>query len=103
MIRLRLGERVSIAIEKYAMLILNEKMYLDESIMKVYRNSRNPLIRIGRISPQDARKKIINSLYDQSRKKVLYSSNLRHFVHDILELVNSKYRHVKIIFEIEGV
>ncbi|MFX0099248.1 MAG: hypothetical protein ACFFCS_06665 [Candidatus Hodarchaeota archaeon] len=95
-------ERVAQAIEKYAGLILNEKMYLDEHIIKVYEHSRNPLMRIGKISPQEARKKIINSLYDQARKKVLYASNLRHFVHDILELVNSKYRHVSVIFEIQG-
>jgi hypothetical protein len=94
-------ERVSNAINKYHERIINENHYPFESIEKICKMSIHWMKFFEENGPNDTRIMIHEFLLGQMEEKQKQAANLRKFVEKILNLLNSKYEYLKIIFEIE--
>jgi len=95
-------ERVGKAIDKYSKLVFEKSKYSDKEIISVCKASSHYFRRDSILKPDITRNRIYNNLIKQKTKKQQYSRNLRNFANKVLELLNSKYRNSKIIFEIEN-
>ena len=51
----------------------------------------------------DVTRKLIHDFYlEQAEEKPLHAQNLKIFAKRIMKLLNSKYEHLKVVFEIEN-
>ncbi|MFX1411667.1 MAG: hypothetical protein ACFFA6_15050, partial [Promethearchaeota archaeon] len=95
-------ERVSKAIKKYNDNIFNKEEYPDNKLEKICNISIHWKIYLKDRGP-DATREIFHSFYhEQAEEKPKHAKNLRNFVKKLLDLLNSKYQHLKVIFEIEN-
>ncbi|MFW9818286.1 MAG: hypothetical protein ACFFE5_01655 [Candidatus Thorarchaeota archaeon] len=94
-------ERVSNAISKYHERILNEDEYPVKIIEKICEMSIHWMKFLKENGSSETRIMIHEFLLDQMEEKRRQVVNLRKFVAKILNLLNTKYEYLKIIFEIE--
>ncbi|MFX0028734.1 MAG: hypothetical protein ACFE8B_05965 [Candidatus Hermodarchaeota archaeon] len=95
-------ERVTNALNKYHELIFDKNEYPDEAIKRICRTSIHWMKYFEENGPDETRNMLHDFLIEQIAEKPLNVANLRSFVENILNLLNSKYEYVKIIFEIEN-
>ena len=95
-------ERIGRVIGKYNKLIFEESKYSDKKIIHVCKVSSHYLRQTSTFKPNITRNRIYSNLAKQKIKKQQYANNLRNFANKVLELLNSKYQHNKVIFEIEN-
>ncbi|MFX0091379.1 MAG: hypothetical protein ACFFBD_06415 [Candidatus Hodarchaeota archaeon] len=95
-------DRIGRAIHKYRKYVLEESKYSDKKIVHVCRVSSHHLKRSSTFKPNITRNRIYNNLAKQQNKKKQYAINLRNFANNVLRILNSKYQHLKVIFEIES-
>ncbi|MHA2288010.1 MAG: hypothetical protein ACXABG_04405 [Promethearchaeota archaeon] len=94
-------EKVGNAINKYKEYILDKSKYPDDRIKSLC----NISIRWEKFYDDngvDETRKMIHTFYEeQAKEKPIHAQNLRTFANKILELLNSKYKYLNIVFEIE--
>ena len=95
-------ERVSIAIDKYQNTILNKSEYSDKKIIRVCQYSSHHLSNHLKLEPRSTRNRIFHNLTKQKIRKLEYAANLRNFANNVLEMLNTKFKQAKVIFEIEN-
>ena len=95
-------ERVSKAINKYHAKILDENEYPKDSLEKICRMSIRWMNFLKENGPDDTRKMIHEFLLEQKEEKQIQANNLRIFEEKLLNLLNSKYKYLTIVFEIEN-
>ncbi|MFX1446493.1 MAG: hypothetical protein ACFFHV_24130, partial [Promethearchaeota archaeon] len=95
-------ERVGRVISKYRKLVLEESEYSDKKIVHLCKVSSHYLRQSSTFKPKITRNRIYSNLAKQQIKKQQYANNLRNFANRVLEILNSKYRHCRVGFEIEG-
>jgi len=94
-------EKVSDVIRKYKNLIFDNSKYPDEKIKFLCRISIHWEEFYDASGADETRKMIHDFFEEQANEKPLQAQNLRVFAKKILELLNSKYEYLKVIFEIE--
>lgn len=95
-------ERVSNAIEKYNDQILDENKYTRDDIKQICQISIHWLDFLDKEGVKKTRYMLHQFYHDQISLKRQHAQNLKIFIKNVLELLNSKYRHLKIKFEIEN-
>ncbi|MBN1216476.1 MAG: hypothetical protein JXA99_13680 [Candidatus Lokiarchaeota archaeon] len=93
-------ERVQNSIDKYHELIYDKEEYSDEEIRLICKISIHWMKFCESHDIEKVRKMIHEYLNEQKKERKKYAENLRDFSKKILELLNSKFKHQKIIFEI---
>jgi hypothetical protein len=94
-------DRVSQAIVKYNDLIFDKSVFPDEQLKKNCLNSIHWLSHLKTYGSDEARKMFHEFYHEQAKLKIIHAKNLRNFAPNLLKLLNSKYTHLKIVFEIE--
>jgi hypothetical protein len=94
-------ERVSNVINKNHKRILDINEYPDESLEKISKMSIHWMKYLEENGPSKTRSMIHEFLIDQVDEKQNQAKNLRKFTENVLELLNSKYEYLNIVFEIE--
>ena len=94
-------ERVGIAITNHHELIFSKEKYLDNELKNICRTSIHWMGYLTSNGPDKTREMIHKFLIEQKEFKPIHSKNLRTFTKKVIDLLNSKYKHLKIIFEIE--
>ena len=95
-------ERVHLAIAKYNHLFFDRTQYPDNQMKRICRISNHWLNFLKENGPEATREMIHDFYLRQAEEKVKHVQNLRSFVKKLLDLVNSKYKYLKVIFEIEN-
>jgi len=95
-------ERIGRVIGKYSKLVLEESKYSDRKIIHVCKVSSHYLRQSSTFKPKITRNRIYSNLAKQKTKKQEYANSLRNFTNKVLDLLNSKYQHSGVIFEIEN-
>jgi len=95
-------ERIGRVIGKYSKLVLEESKYSDRKIIHVCKVSSHYLRQSSTFKPKITRNRIYSNLAKQKTKKQEYANGLRNFTNKVLDLLNSKYQHSEIMFEIEN-
>lgn len=95
-------ERVSYAISKYHEQILDINEYSNDIIKKMCNISIHWMKFLKENGPEETRNMLHKFLLEQRDEKKIQAENLRFFVDRVLKLLNSKYKYLKIIFEIEN-
>ena len=94
-------ERVARALFKYQHLIMDKSMYPDRHLNDICKASVHWMSYLSSYGPDATRMLIHDFLIKQAREKVGHSKNLLTFTKKLIDLLNSKYKHLKVIFEIE--
>ncbi|MFW9781870.1 MAG: hypothetical protein ACFFFB_06260 [Candidatus Heimdallarchaeota archaeon] len=94
-------ERVSEAIDKYHDKIFDKKEYSDEDIKRICRTSIHWMDYLEKNGPDATRTMLHEFFLEQREEKPLHVKNLRSFAEKVLNLLNSKYEYLKIVFEVE--
>ncbi|MFX0072693.1 MAG: hypothetical protein ACFFAO_16535 [Candidatus Hermodarchaeota archaeon] len=94
-------ERVSKALKKYNDLIFDKEKYPDEKLKWIVRTSIHWESYLEKNGEEETRKMLHEFYHQEAEEKPIHAANLRNFANKILELLNSKYKHVKVIFEID--
>ena len=94
-------ERVGRAIGKYNQLVFETSKYSDNEIINVCKSSSNYYNQTISLEPNITRNRIYSNLEKQKTKKQQYAKNLRKFANKVLDTLNSKFREVKVYFEVE--
>ncbi|MFX1398899.1 MAG: hypothetical protein ACFFAS_17855 [Promethearchaeota archaeon] len=94
-------ENVYNAIDTYYREVLDNQKYPDKLLLKIYRKSSHHLDYWFTLNERNTRSRIFNNLFKEKRMKLRHSQNLRIFSDKVLKLLNLKYRHLKIIFEVD--
>jgi hypothetical protein len=95
------SRNVSKAIEKYHEEIYDETKYPDEEIKSICNISVHWQNFLKMNGIDATREMIHNFLVEQIEEKRNYAKNLETFTHTILELLNSKFKHQNVVFELE--
>ena len=95
-------ERIGSVIGKYSKLVLEESKYSDRKIIHVCKVSSHYLSQSSTFEPKITRNRIYSNLAKQKTKKQEYANSLRNFTNKVLDLLNSKYQHSEVMFEIEN-
>ncbi|MBA7705919.1 hypothetical protein ES703_114761 [subsurface metagenome] len=95
-------ERIAGAISKYRRIVLEESKYSDRKIIHVCKVSSHYLMQSSTFKPKITRNRIYSNLAKQKIKKQEYANSLRNFTNKVLDLLNSKYQHSEVMFEIEN-
>ena len=95
-------ERIGRVIGKYSKLVLEESKYSDRKIIHVCKVSSHYLRQSSTFKPKITRNRIYSNLSKQKTKKQEYANSLRNFTNKVLDLLNSKYQHSEVVFEIEN-
>ena len=95
-------ERIGRVIGKYSKLVLEESKYSDRKIIHVCKVSSHYLRQSSTFKPKITRNRIYSNLAKQKIKKQEYANSLRNFANKVLDLLNSKYQHSEVMFEIEN-
>lgn len=95
-------ERIARAISKYRRIVLEESKYSDRKIIHVCKVSSHYLRQSSTFKPKITRNRIYSNLAKQKTKKQEYANSLRNFSNKVLDLLNSKYQHSEVMFEIEN-
>ncbi len=94
-------ERLGNVLIKLHDLIFDKILYPDSKIVNSTKVSIHWKKYIKRHGCDITREMIHNYIFEQGHLKIYYSKNLKHFAETLLKLLNSKLKHLKIIFEIE--
>jgi hypothetical protein len=95
-------ERVSIALATYHDKIFDKKENPDESLRRICRTSIHWIEYLDKNGADATRNMLHEFLLKQKDEKLIHSKNLRSFTENVLNLLNSKYKYLKIIFEIQN-
>ncbi len=95
-------ERVAKSINKYHYKILDNSEYPDNELERICRISIHWIEFLSSHGHNNTRKMLHDYLIEQRDFKFQHSKNLRAFTEKVLNLLNSKYSHLKIFFEIEN-
>ncbi|MFX0041520.1 MAG: hypothetical protein ACFE8L_01295 [Candidatus Hodarchaeota archaeon] len=95
-------ERVSNTIKKYNDIIFDKTEYPDKELERICRISIHWKNYLKDQGPEATREMIHNFYHGEFDKKAENATNLKNFVKKLLDLLNSKYQHLKVIFEIEN-
>ena len=95
-------ERIGKAIGKYNKVIFERTKFSDDEIINVCKNSSNYYSQTLSLEPRITRNRIYNNLQKHKIKKQQYAKNLRNFADNLLNILNTKYKGVKVYFEVEG-
>ncbi len=93
-------ELVGNALRKYYKLIFDKLEYSNEDLRRICRYSPHWMGYLINNGPEATRSMIYSYLIKQQNMKYLYSQNLRDFTDNVLKILNTKFTHVKILFEI---
>ena len=96
------SERVSLAIKKFNDIIFDKVKYPDSQVKKICRTSIHWVKFFSENGPDATRDMFHDFFHQQAEEKPIHVKNLRNFTQKLLELLNSKYKYLKIIFEIEN-
>jgi hypothetical protein len=94
-------ERVSKAIKEYNDIIFDKKEYPDNKLEKICNISIHWKNHLKDRGPNATREMLHSYYHEQAEEKIKHIENLKNFVKKLLNLLNSKYQHLKVIFEIE--
>ena len=95
-------DRVSRALIRYNDLIFDKKVIPDNEINRICRTSIH-WVKYLKENGADATRKLLHDFYhEQAETKPQHAKNLKEFAIRVLDLLNSKYKHLKVIFEIEN-
>ena len=95
-------EKTIEAINKYNDSIFDKSVYPNDEIRKVCRSSIH-WVAFYESNGVDATRNMLHDFYyEQAEEKPQHVINLRNIAKKLLNLLNSKYHHLKIIFEIEN-
>jgi len=95
-------EKVGEAIKKHKDIILDNSKYSDDKIKSLCRISIQ-WENFYDANGVDETRKLIHDFYlEQAEEKPLHAQNLKIFAKRIMKLLNSKYEHLKVVFEIEN-
>jgi len=95
-------ERVGNSIREYNRLIFDKQEYPSSELKRICRYSTHWTGYLINNGPEATRSMIYSYLVDQQNKKQKYAQNLRNFADKVLKILNSKFQHLKIRFEIKG-
>jgi len=95
-------ERIEKSLIKYHNMIFDKLEYPENELSRICRISIHWMNFLSSYGPDETRKMIYDYLIEQKDLKHQYSKNLRVFAAKVLKLLNSKYTHLKIVFEIEN-
>ena len=95
-------EKTIEAINKYNDSIFDKSVYPNDEIRKVCRSSIHWLAFYESNGVDATRNMLHDFYYEQAEEKPQHVINLRNIAKKLLNLLNSKYHHLKIIFEIEN-
>ncbi|MFX1304752.1 MAG: hypothetical protein ACFFBV_00430 [Promethearchaeota archaeon] len=95
-------ERISNAIDKYHDKILDKNEYPDVLLKRICRTSIHWMDYLAKNGPDAARNMLHEFLLEQMEEKPVHVRNLRLFAKNVLNLLNSKYEYLKIVFEVEN-
>ncbi|GAH36016.1 unnamed protein product, partial [marine sediment metagenome] len=96
------SERVSLAIKKFNDIIFDKLKYPNSQVKKICRTSIHWVKFFSENGPDATREMFHDFFHQQAEEKPIHVENLRNFAQKLLELLNSKYKYLKIIFEIEN-
>ncbi len=94
-------DRVGNVLIKLHDLIFDQTIYPDQKITKITRVSIHWQKYLKRHGPDITRELIHHYILEQGYFKLYYSKNLVHFADKMLELLNSRVKNAKVVFEIE--
>jgi hypothetical protein len=94
-------ERVGNVLIKLHDLIFDQTIYPNQKIIKITRVSIHWQKYIKRHGLDITRELIHNYIFEQGYFKRYYSKNLKHFADKVLDLLNSRIKNAKVVFEIE--
>lgn len=94
-------ERVSNAIQRYHERIFDKIEYPDEKLKRICRTSIHWMAYLEKSGPDATRNMLHEFLLEQRDEKPKNVKNLRLFAKNVLEMLNSKYEYLKIVFEVE--
>ncbi len=92
--------RVAKVLEKYNDLILDEKKYSDEKIKEIGKISIHWQEYLEANGPIKTRALIHDFYHEQVEEKSQQAMNLKNFAREILDILNSKYKHLKVKFNV---
>ena len=93
---------ISEAINKYNDSIYDKSLYPDAEIRKICRSSIHWVAFFDSNGEEATRNMLHDFYHEQAEQKPQNVMNLRSIAKKLLVLLNSKYHHLKIIFEIEN-
>ena len=93
-------EKVGNSINKYKDHILDALKFSNEKIKSLCKISTHWEKFYDDNGVDETRKMIHNFYSEQAKVKPIHAQNLRTFANNVLDLVNSKYEHLNILFEI---
>ena len=94
-------ERVGNVLINLHDLIFDQTIYPDQKIVKITRVSIHWRKYLKRHGLDITRELIHNYIFEQGYIKRYYSKNLRHFADKMLDLLNSRVKNAKVVFEIK--
>ncbi len=95
-------DKVRTVLEKYNHLIHDKEEYPEEELKKIVRTSIHWEDFLQKNGFEATRELIHDFLEEQAKEKLHHAESLRLFAQRIMNLLNSKYKHLKIIFEMES-
>lgn len=95
-------EKLSGSLNKYNNLILDKKKYSEEKIALMCRISIHWENYFKESGLEKTRRLIHKFYHEQGIEKSVHAKNLKNFASKILDLLNSRYNHLKVKFEIES-
>lgn len=92
-------KRVGVSINLYKESFKDETLFTDEQVVKICKVSSHWLKEYV-YHPELSRKRIYDNLLVHQSRKLQHSRHLYDFTARVLDLLNSKYEHANIVFEI---
>jgi hypothetical protein len=93
-------ERVSNAIRKYNKLIFDKEKYSNTELKEICRYSPHWMGYLVNNGSEATRSMIYSYLVQQQNLRKKYAMNLSSFSDDVLTMLNEKFSHLKLIFEV---
>ncbi|MHA1933321.1 MAG: hypothetical protein ACW96X_12310, partial [Promethearchaeota archaeon] len=94
-------ERIKNALDKYHDKILDRNEYPDKELERICRTSIYWEKYLEENGPEPTRIMLHKFILKQKDDKPLYVRNLRSFAENVLKLLNSKYKYLKMVFEVD--
>ena len=95
-------DRVSKALIRYNDVIFDKTLISDSEIKRICRTSIHWVKYFSDNGPDATRHLLHDFYHEQAEMNPQQAKNLREFAKKVINLLNSKYKHLKIIFEIEN-
>ena len=95
-------DRVSKALIRYNDVIFDKTLISDSEIKRICRTSIHWVKYFSDNGPDATRHLLHDFYHEQAEMKPQQAKNLKEFAKKVINLLNSKYKHLKIIFEIEN-